>query len=154
MMIDLEKLLNHEQEGIAINQQITFPSSYLINSEIKEMGPVTVKGNCHLDQTNVVLIGIVSGEMKLVDSISLEDISYSFSIEFEEVFKENERNHEKSLDITDILWQYIILEVPLKQTEVTDFSKYRGDGWKLVTEEEIKKANNPFEELANMWGEE
>ena len=92
--------------------------------------------------------------MKLEDVISLENIQYPFSFEFEEVLEEIPENNEKVLDITDILWQNIVLEVPLKRTEVTDFSKYQGDGWKLVTEEEAKNTNNPINELANMWGEE
>jgi len=91
--------------------------------------------------------------MKIEDSISLEIISYPFSFEIEENIEEKQLKYEKTLDIIDILWQNIVLEVPLKQTEVTDFSDYQGDGWKLVTEEE-KNTNNPFSELANMLGEE
>ena len=92
--------------------------------------------------------------MKIEDSISLEIISYPFSFEIEENLEEKELKYEKTLDIINVLWQNIVLEVPLKQTKVTDFSDYQGDGWKLVTEEERKNTNNPFSELANMLGEE
>ena len=37
-----------------------------------------------------------------------------------------------------ILWQNIVLEVPLQFTKVEDLSKFHGDGWKLISEEEIK----------------
>ena len=56
--------------------------------------------------------------------------------------------------ITDILWQNIILEVPLKLTNVENFNEYQGDGWRLVDEDSIKNASNPFSELKDMLGEE
>ncbi|MDE5586836.1 MAG: DUF177 domain-containing protein [Bacilli bacterium] len=154
MKIDLTELLNFETEEIFFEEVVSFSESYLENSEIKEIEPVTVKGKCHLEENNIILTGTLSGRMKLEDVISLENIQYPFSFEFEEVLEEIPENNEKGLDITDVLWQNIVLEVPLKRTEVTDFSKYQGDGWKLVTEEEAKNTNNPFNELANMWGEE
>ncbi len=154
MKIDLTELLNFEKKELFFEEMISFPNDYLVNSEIKGIEPVTVKGECHLEQEKVVLIGTLSGRMQLEDAISLECINYPFSFEFEEFLEKMPENNEKVLDITDILWQNIVLEVPLKQTEVTDFTKYQGDGWKLVTEEEEKDTNNPFSELANMWGEE
>lgn len=154
MIIDLTELLNLERQEIIIEENISFPESYLNDSEIKDIGPVTVKGNIHLEQELVILNGIVSGEMQIVDAISLENISYPFSFEIDEDLTETLENNEKSLDIMDILWQNIVLEVPLRHTEVTDFSKYQGDGWKLVKEEDMLATNNPFSELVNMMGEE
>ena len=54
----------------------------------------------------------------------------------------------------DILWQNIILEIPLKFTNVEDYSKFQGEGWKLVSEDELKVENNPFNELDSILGEE
>ena len=59
-----------------------------------------------------------------------------------------------TLDITEILWQNIMLEVPLRFTTVDDYSKYQGDGWKLTSEEELKVENNPFNDLKKMMGGE
>lgn len=154
MIIDLTDLLNLEVEEILINEEVSFDESFLIDSKIKGIGPVTVKGKVHLDNEQIVLEALVKGVMEIEDSISLKIISYPFSFEIEENLEEKELKYEKTLDIIDILWQNIVLEVPLKQTEVTDFSDYQGDGWKLVTEEETKSTNNPFSELANMLGEE
>ncbi len=41
------------------------------------------------------------------------------------------------------------MEVPLRYTLVEDYQEYIGDGWKLVSEEEIKDLNNPFKALQN-----
>ena len=51
-----------------------------------------------------------------------------------------------SLDIIEVLCQNIVLEVPLRYSIVSDYSKYQGDGWKLVSEEEVVN-NNPFNTL-------
>ena len=56
---------------------------------------------------------------------------------------------ENILDIYAILWQNIVLEVPLRYSKVEDYGKYQGDGWKLVSEEELKLKNNPFSALQN-----
>lgn len=153
MIIDLTDLLNLEVKEILINQEVSFDESFLVDSKIKGIGPVTVKGRVHLSNEQLILEANLEGVMKIEDSISLEIISHPFSFEIEENIEEKQLKYEKTLDIIDILWQNIVLEVPLKQTEVTDFSDYQGDGWKLVTEEE-KNTNNPFSELANMLGEE
>ena len=39
-------------------------------------------------------------------------------------------------------------------TEVEDLTKYQGEGWRLVSEEEMNKENNPFSNLKDLLGEE
>ena len=45
--------------------------------------------------------------------------------------------NENSLDILSFLWENIVLEVPTYFTEVKDFSKIQGDGWRLIREEDL-----------------
>ena len=93
--------------------------------------------------------------MILEDSISLDNIEYPFSIDIDENIEENLEKDENSIDILPILWQNIVLEVPLKFTKVNDLSKYNGDGWKLISEEEASStSNNPFLELKEKYKEE
>jgi uncharacterized protein len=96
----------------------------------------------------------VSGIMVLEDSISLDPIDYPFSMEIEEELEDFSEKMENTLDITDILWQNIMLEVPLRVSNVENFNEYQGDGWRLVDEDSIKNTNNPFKELKDMMGEE
>jgi len=92
--------------------------------------------------------------MVLEDSISLDPIDYPFSMEIEEELEDFSEKMENTLDITDILWQNIMLEVPLRVSNVENFNEYQGDGWRLVDEDSIKNTNNPFKELKDMMGEE
>lgn len=147
MIIELDKLFSHFVEIIEIDEEISFSNDYLSTSEIKELDHVKVVGNITLDQEELFLNLTVSGKMLLEDSISLKDIYYPFTFELNENVEENVRNGENTIDILDILWQNIVLEVPLRYTEVTDYNDYSGDGWKLVSEDEIRLKNNPFSDL-------
>ena len=87
--------------------------------------------------------------MILKDSISLEDVIYHFSNNLEEEVTEKVKNVENTLDILSVLWENIVLEVPIRFSEVKDYSNYQGDGWHLVSEEEYEKeeGNFPFRDL-------
>ena len=85
--------------------------------------------------------------MVLEDAISLEDIDYKFACQIDESIDEFLENHQNSIDILEVLWQNIVLEIPLKYTLVNDLSKYQGDGWKVISEDDIKR-DNPFNVLA------
>ena len=67
--------------------------------------------------------------------------------EIDEILDEFLKNNQNSIDILEILWQNIVLEIPLKYTKEEDLSKYQGDGWKLISEDEVKR-DNPFSILA------
>ena len=96
----------------------------------------------------------IEGVMILRDSISLEPVEYPFKIDFDDFLEENCKNNQNSLDIFTFLWENIVLELPLQFTKVDDYSKYSGDGWKLVSEEELQNKNNPFKELLNDFDKE
>ena len=92
--------------------------------------------------------------MIIKDSISLEEVSYPFEIQFDDFLPENYIKNENTLDILGFLWENIVLEVPLRFTKVQDLSKYQGDGWRVVREDERINPNNPFLELLNDFEEE
>ena len=42
----------------------------------------------------------------------------------------------------------IVLEIPIRYSEVTNYDEYKGDGWRVISEEEkIENTNNPFKDL-------
>lgn len=144
MFIELDKLNSND---ISIKEKIVFSNEYT-HTDIKRLDDVFVEGIISKDDYEDIHINLsVSGKMLIEDSISLEDVLYAFTCEIDEILEENEKNNSKTIDITDILWQNIILEVPLRYTEVIDYSKFQGDGWKLVSEEERRISNNPFKAL-------
>lgn len=154
MIIDITSLMNRTKDEVIIDNTISFDEYYLKDSDILKLDNVKVLGKIILNEEEPFIDVTVSGEMILEDSISLDEISYPFSVKIEEKLEENLKNLSNTIDIMDILWQNIVLEVPLQLTEVEDLTKYQGEGWKLVSEEELNKENNPFSNLKDMLGEE
>ena len=152
MEIDLSLLHSNTVEEINIDNTYNLDSSYYKDSDIKSLSDIKVKGiivrkesedNELADYMNCT----ISGEMIIPDSISLEDVVYPFTIEYDDYIFENSLKNENTLDILGFLWENIVLEVPLQFTKVRDLSKFHGDGWKLISEEELKLDKNPFNEL-------
>ena len=67
---------------------------------------------------------------------------------------ENWIKNKNTLDIFSFLWENIVLEVPLQFTKVEDLSKFHGDGWRLISEDSLKRENNPFSDLLKDYDKE
>lgn len=161
MDIDLTPLHSHIVEKIDITNEYSIPSEYFGTTGIKKLDNIKVEGYVYLSPANEDMTEEqdcinckIKGKMLLEDSISLEPIEYPFSIEYDDIIEENCKKNENTLDIFMILCENIVLEVPLQFTKVTDFSKFQGDGWKLVSENEPTTNNNPFSELLDKMKEE
>lgn len=151
MFIELDKLNSND---ISIKENFNFSDTYT-HTDIKRLDDIFIEGIISKDDYEDIHINLnISGKMLIEDSISLDDVLYSFTCEIDEILEESEKNTGKTIDITDILWQNIILEVPLRYTEVEDFSNFQGDGWKLVSEDERRVSNNPFKTLIDNMEEE
>ena len=148
MVINLDEIFTNIKDAIILDEDVTFDNEKYQLPEIKDLKSIHLKGQIELDENEeVILTGVLSGTMTILDSISLDEVDYDFETELEENLEEIIENDKNSIDIIDVLWQNIVLEVPLRYTEVTDYSKYSGDGWRLISEEELKKENNPFQVL-------
>ena len=159
MNIDLTKLITGTEEELIIEEVLNFPVENLNSTSIKELKEVVFKGSItKLYDDNFEITGTITGIMVLPDDITLEPVDYSFKSEIEEKFSEFETNEEKSLqiiknrlDITEFLWQNILVEIPLKiKNEKNENLSLKGNGWRLVTEEELERErsnNSPFSEL-------
>ena len=114
MTIDLFNLVVNNKT-INIDSDIIIPNEYLENSGIRRLNNIHFKGNIKkLVDDTYSLEGVLSGTMILADDITLEDYEYNFTSEIEENIEETSINLQKTLDITDILWQNILIEVPSK----------------------------------------
>ncbi len=154
MFINLEELNSNVKDEILISSEVNFDKDLLSNSSIKDLKDVFVNGKIYKDASNEFVIeATVEGKMIIEDSISLEDVTYPFLINIDENIEEILQKDKNTIDIIPILWQNIVLEVPLRYTEVKDLSSYSGDGWKLISEEEVN-SNNPFLELKEKYKEE
>ena len=148
MELDLTELYSGIKDYIDIDSTVEIDKSYYDNTDIIDLSKIKVKGSIFMDsEDNIQYDFNIKGKMVLNDSISLEEVSYPFECEISEILDKNNKNFENTLDIIPILWENIVLEVPLRFTQVNDLSKFSGDGWKIVSEEELKQKNNPFKDL-------
>ncbi len=161
MNIDLTPLHSHTVEEIDITNTYSIPSEFFGTTGVKKLDNIEVEGYVYLspseDDIKEEIDAInckIKGNMLIEDSISLEPVEYPFSIEYDDIIEENCKKNENTLDIFSFLWENIVLEVPLQFTKVQDFSKFKGDGWKLVSENELTENNNPFSELLDNMKEE
>ena len=142
MFINLNTITD---KGIIIDQVIDFEEKYYENTLIKGLENVYVKGRIYYSTTKEVLFeGSMNGNMLINDSNTNEIVSYPFSSEINEILledttlDENLRTNDKnSLDLKEILWQNIVLEVPLTYSKEEAPLKTKGDGWELKKEEDI-----------------
>ena len=154
MVIDISLMLDKDISRIELNEEVNIPKELYENSEILDLKDLKFNGYIEKIDSEISVVGNLTGIMVLADSISLEEINHEFSAEIDEKIEDFLENSLNILDITDVLWQNIVLEVPLKLTNVDNFDEYHGDGWKLVSEDSVVNTNNPFKELEDMLREE
>lgn len=141
MYIDLAKV---DEKGIVINDTVSFGPEYIKNTAIQSLENVKVNGRAYYSVTSEIVFECkVEGSMVLLDAMDLEPVDYPFSLEISEVLSENDdekdQNELKTLDIMDILWQNIVLEVPISyRKDPNKTYSLEGDGWELVDEERKK----------------
>lgn len=148
MQIDITKLLTNSISTIKLNNQVTIPNDLMTNSLIDELKNITINGNLKFTEENELLLnGTLRGIMVLKDDLTLEPVEYEFNTEIEEYFDGNQ----KILDVTDVLWQNILLEIPSKVRSTLEDIEISGDGWRVISEEKFLKersaSNNPFSGL-------
>ncbi len=151
MTIDLFNLVVNNKT-INIDSDIIIPNEYLENSGIRRLNNIHFKGNIKkLVDDTYSLEGVLNGTMVLADDITLEDYEYNFTSEIEENIEETSINLQKTLDITDILWQNILIEIPSKVVNDKNKNiKLEGNGWRLISEDDLNSKNNPLSELEDL----
>lgn len=98
----------------------------------------------------------ISGQILIEDSISLDKVWYKIDTKIEENLEELQENYEGSyqnsqntLDLKQILWQNIVLEVPISYTTVTN-KNLKGNGWELGSGENKKEIDPRLQKLKDL----
>ena len=148
MIINLSKLITDLSDEIIIDDEIEIDKSYLKNTDIKDISKIKVYGNIKPYQDNFELNINVKCTLILVCSISLKDVKYDIDININDIigesnedvmFEENNKIINNTIDLIPIIWQNIILEVPLKVISPdVEVKSLQGDGWKFITEEKVE----------------
>ena len=79
-----EELNSEVKDKISFDEELTFPSDMLEKSDIIDIENARVVGDIFFDASNELTIRCnVSGKMILEDSISLDSVEYTFSIDID-----------------------------------------------------------------------
>ncbi|MCM1371027.1 MAG: DUF177 domain-containing protein [Clostridium sp.] len=157
MLIDLIRLKNNIDEYINIDFMYSFPKEYLDQTELLELNDIHVKGKIFKNSLDDIQITLnIEGIMALPCALTLKPVNYKFSSNIDESLEElsniteNLKKDENTLDILPIIWENILMEIPMKVvSEDADLSDLKGDGWEFVTGER-KKTNPELEKLKDL----
>ena len=126
------------------NGSVTYDNDFVINADTyKEVGILDLKnlhvtGDISLNSVSMLAVNLtVTGIMVIPDSVTTEPVEYPFTSKIEEEYDINDENfleyyqkEQNILDIMKILWENIVLEVPMRFTATED-AHLSGDGWSL-----------------------
>ena len=150
MKIDL-KLLNLKPYELDLD--VVFPESYYENTEIRRLENIHADGYIRYNYDDKIEYNLnIKGTMILPNSFTLEDYAYDFACNVNEIVDDFDIFYDKlqnTLDIMEILWQNIVLEVPIQVGESNNEPIKSGEGWELVSEDtkKIDPRLAPLQEL-------
>ena len=155
MVIDLTGLMLGNVDFIDIDDDVIIDSSFFVNTSIRDLIGTHFYGNVIRIGDEYQLKGVISGIMVLPDDVTLEDVDYSYDINVLENFNDNSdifKIVQNKLDITDFLWQNILVEIPSKiRKDEDDDLVLEGDGWRVLTEDELDlNHQSPLSELSKI----
>lgn len=156
MDIDISKIMNENIGSINFEGKVLIPEELVKTSEIKKLKNVYVKGKViDAKEYGLELNMNINGTMVLECSVSLEDTDYDFNIDVVENIEkigDFEENNSNLLDITSIIWENILMEIPLRVVKKDAKIKAKGDGWEFSLEED--KTDPRFDKLKELLKEE
>ena len=126
------------------NGSVTYDNDFVIDADTyKEVGILDLKnlhvtGDISLNSVSMLAVNLtVTGIMVIPDSVTTEPVDYPFTSKIEEEYDINDeffleyyQKEQNILDIMKILWENIVLEVPMRFTKTED-AHLSGDGWSL-----------------------
>lgn len=153
MELNLASLTNNRV--MAYNQDFAISKDLYEQLGILDLRNLHVEGTISLNSVSMLNIDLtVEGVMVLPDSVTTEPVEYSFTSKIAEEMDLNAENSQEYiknaqniLDIMKILWENIVLEVPMRFT-VTKDAHLSGDGWSLGRKE--NEDNNIDPRLAKL----
>ncbi len=144
MLLDLTKLQNRSTNELDYSNRIMLDKSLYENTDIRDLSEIDVSITItRVTDSSYEMNLQIKGTMVLPCSLTLKDVSYPFDIKTSVKVSNDVENDEEcvkiiqnNIDIIPIIWQNILLEIPLRvvSEDVSD-SLESGDGWKLIRED-------------------
>ena len=145
----IKDLLDNKVSSIDIDDLFVIPEDYYSGTDILDLSKIKVTGSLTYPASDNLFLDVdCNGSMKLKDSVSLEPVDYPFSFKINENVTDLLEKDQFTLDIISILWENIVLEIPIRYSEVTNYDEYTGDGRSVISADDVKdNTNNPFKDL-------
>ena len=144
MLLDITRLQNRRTDEIKYTDSIKLDESIYKDTDIKRLSDIDVDASIKRVTDSSYKMNLeIKGVMVLPCSVTLKDVDYPFDIKTEvklsnddELDEDYVKINQNTIDILSIIWQNIVLEIPLKvvSEDVSD-TPTSGDGWKLIREE-------------------
>ncbi|MBE6148734.1 MAG: DUF177 domain-containing protein [Firmicutes bacterium] len=135
------------KDKIEIKDYFSFSNDYLASSNIKKLDGVYAEGFVYQTDLDEYKCRIaVNGVMMLLDSVTLEEIPYEFDFIIDDVVDETCINEQNMLDIMELLWENIVLEVPIRYTK-SDAEDLKGDNWEVLSDNKEDKIDPRMQKL-------
>lgn len=140
MNIDITRLRSGIDKIINVSETYEFSNEELKVLEISSLDDLKVTGTISLDALHEVNLELcISGTMIIPCAITLKPVKYPFKIDvngsLEELeFDKNVKKNQNMLDIFPIIWENVLMEVPMRVVS-KDSENYEisGDGWSFTT---------------------
>ena len=144
MNIDITELFLGKEDFINIDKKFSFSKEQLDSTNIIELNDIKITGEISRNNINEYILNIiVKGTMVLPCALTLKPVNYDFETEIDgnikelyEEINENYENNQKAIDILPIIWENILMEIPIRivSDDVSDIQT-KGNGWQLITDE-------------------
>ena len=125
------------------HEHVDIPKEFYEKTDVLEVSPVDLEFEIYQDgNQDDVLFLKAQGKFTLEDARTLEPVFYPFQLEMNEkiaenneVFEKNFENSKNTLDIMAILWENIVLEIPISFTVSDTLEKEDEEhGWTVGEE--------------------
>lgn len=153
MNISIQTLKSGLTDVVLVDQELCYQKDLLVNTDLLDLTDVKVEGEITSSYDDYDLNLKVKGMMVLPCALTLKPVSYPFSFliqgnyqELMEELGEITKKNENTLDIFPIIWENILMEIPMRVVSEDADPIKEGNGWKLVTEDE-KVRNSQFDKL-------
>ncbi len=131
MKIDIRRLYGLGK--LTIDEEVTINEELYKRMNVLSMPKVKVTGESIVNYENNIELNLdVSGSFIMPCEITGEEVTVPFSTHIEEEILENTLNNDFYLDLSDILWENIVLEIPFRVIkEGAKIECLQGEGWEL-----------------------
>ena len=153
MNIDLTRLNNDIDKEVNIDTHYSFSKEEMEGTDLIECN-CDIKGVITKNSLKDIILDLsVKGVMVIPCAITLKPTEYPYNIQIKgtlsEILNKNEEIFTNTLDIFPIIWENILMEIPMRvvSPDAEDI-KLEGEGWRLVTDEDI--TSSPLIELEDL----